>query len=223
MPASRSNEPAKSPEHSGGGNPKPATGASTDIPEIDDLLARLDKRDVHELNQAPVRGVVSDYGQIHSIDLPPGWIESTEKFVSGVGTRSLRMFHPPEAPSAALCFYYRGLRITAQDGEHFRRLLHEPAHRLTDQEVSSVGLVLRDKSAPAEFTISNARTEDINKKRVLIVEGTYTRLQQDVFHIFLDSDGTGTAVQEIYFQAPSELYLNYLTDAKAALYSIEWR
>lgn len=223
MPASRSKEPGKPPEHSVGDNVRSAAGTFADLPEIDELLARLDKRDVHYLNQARVLGVLSDHGQIHSIDLPTGWIESTERFVSGVGTRSYRIFHPPGAPAARLCFYYRGLRLTSPEGGKFTRILEEPAHKLRDQELSSVAPVLRDKSDRTEFTLREARTADLGTKRVLIVEGTYTQTEQEVLHIFVDSDGTGTAVQEIYFQAPRDLYSQYAAHAKVAINSIKWK
>jgi len=193
------------------------------FPSIDELLARLDRRDVHEMNPAPVKGVLSDYGQIHAIDLPYGWIESDKKHVSGVGTRSFRMFHPPDVPAVMLCFYYRGLRISAAAGENFRKLLDQPAHRLTAPEIASITTVIRDKSDPKEFAVADARTEDSDKRRVLIVEGNYVRSGEKVINVFVDTDGSGTAVQEIYFQAPSNQYSDYFSTAKAAIYSIKWK
>jgi hypothetical protein len=175
------------------------------------------------MNAAPVRGAVSDYGQIHAIDLPRDWIESEEKYISGVGTRSFRMFHPPAVPDVMLCFYYRGLRICAADGAVFRALLDRPAHGLTEPEMASIASVLREKGDGKKFEVQNARTEEINKKRVLIVEGRYLQSGEKAINLFLDTDGTGTAVQEVYFVAPSSQYSAYFSIARDALYSIKWK
>src|SRR5262245_38088490 len=63
-------------------------------------LQRTRTGDLHKMNRAPIPGAIFDHGQIETIKLPDGWVESEEDFYSTVGTRSLRVFHPPNARNA---------------------------------------------------------------------------------------------------------------------------
>ncbi len=186
-------------------------------------LPRRKTGDAHKMNQAPIRGAIFDHGQIETIELPDGWVESDEDFYSTVGTRSLRVFHPPDTPDAVLCFYYRGLPINAQSGRDFSTVLRRPAHELNLQELALISEVLSDKQSLQTFATSAARTEDVNGKRVLVVEGRYKKNQYEVVHMFVDADGTGRAVQEIYFQAPADKFSLHHEQARAAMRSIKWK
>lgn len=161
-------------------------------------------------------------GQIASMSLPRGWVEG--KTVSGgVGTRSWQEFHPPASPDANLCFYFRGLPASQEGGAAFRAVLDKPAHVLSQSEINSLGEVLRGKNDPTDFTAVMIRTEDLNGKKVLMVSGRLNRTQEDLHEILLDTRGDGKTVQEIYFQAPKDLYMKYIKDVKDSFKSIEWK
>ncbi len=59
---------------------------------------------------------------------------------------------------------------------------------------------------------------------VLLVEGSY----KDKDHtgsktIYVDSDGTGSALQEISYSAPGKDYAAHASEAEKALKSISWK
>ncbi|HEY9868983.1 MAG TPA: hypothetical protein V6D08_07440 [Candidatus Obscuribacterales bacterium] len=169
-----------------------------------------------------IPGSLQDHGQIQRMSIPAGWQEGPSS-INGAGTSHFREFHPREDPQVKLCFYYRGLRTSREAAKNFRDVLDKPPHVLSSAELASLKETLRDRGNPRDFKVLTAQTEDINGKRVLVVEGTYTGIQQDARAILVDSDGTGSAVQEIYFQAPKGDYLRYLKTAKDSMKSIRWK
>jgi hypothetical protein len=167
-------------------------------------------------------GTITNHGQIAKMTLPAGWEEGPSTS-GGIGTRSFREVHPIADPDAKLCFYYRGLPTSAEAGKSFRTVLDKPPHILTRAEIGSLNEVLRGKNDPTVFSPVMIKTEDINGKRVLTVNGRLNEKQADVKSILIDADGSGTVVQEVYFQAPKELYLRYMKAARDAMESIEWK
>jgi hypothetical protein len=167
---------------------------------------------------------IRNLGQIKDITLPKGWVGGEPyQFVGGVGARSFREVHPDAQPGSTLGFYYRGLPIGEEAAVNFHNLIEKPAHMLTQAELSSLHEVLRDKAGPKDFTPMVARTEDINGKRVLVIEGRYRELQEDTFAVFIDASGDGRAVQEVYYQAAKDNYLDNLKAARDAIRSIRWK
>lgn len=167
---------------------------------------------------------MEDYGQISQMQIPADWVEGGPyEFRGGMGTRSFREMHPRADSGAKLCFFYRGLPVKEHSAAAFREVLSKPAHVLVPSEIKVLGEVMRDKSASGEFISVVARTEDINGRRVLVVEGRYIQSQHDVFAYYVDSDGSGKFVQEIYFHAPKEKYLQFSRQAREAMKSIQWK
>ena len=167
---------------------------------------------------------IKNLGQINDITLPEGWVGGEPyRFTSSVGSRSFRAIHPADQPGICLGFYYRGLPVSNESANNFNSLLAKSSHVLTAAEVLSVSEILRDKSSRQDFTIMVARTEDINGKRVLVVEGRYKEINEDAFAIFIDASGDGKAVQEVYYQAPKATYLIYLKAARDAIRLIKWK
>lgn len=161
-------------------------------------------------------------GQIDEMKLPSGWQEGPEAKPTG-GSSLYREFHPADHPDVKLNFYYRGRRISEQAGKTFHDLLQKPAHILQGAELDGLKEVLRDKSNPESFKTLMAKTEDIAGKRVLVVEGHYPASDLETRSLFIDSDGTGTAVQEVFYQAPRADYSKYLPAANTAIKSIIWK
>jgi len=125
---------------------------------------------------------------------------------------------------AVLSFYYRGKRCNDYSGKAFLKTLKAPPHELTDDEFATLQEIMRVKNSKV-FTKKSARTEDINGKRVLVVEGTQEKgkpEEKEEKSLFIDSDGTGTAVQEVFFLAPLNKYREHLAEVNKALSSINW-
>lgn len=113
--------------------------------------------------------------------------------------------------------------MSAPSAEAFHDVLAKPAHVLSSPELKSIAEVLDAKSDASVFNTLSARTESLNGKSVLIVEGRYKEKQVDTYALFLDSDGTGGAVQEVYYQAPKADFMSKLKAAKEALKTVEWK
>ena len=166
---------------------------------------------------------IYDHGQIRHMSIPPGWEEGEPEAYLGIGYRSFREVHPMLDPAAKLCFFYRGGPIRPLPGERFHALITSPAHMLSFSEIKTLGEVLRDRQSPTDFAMTMARTEDISGKRVLVVEGRYLDANDETRALFVDADLTGRVIQEIYFQAPRQLYLRYGRLVRDMMNSIAWR
>jgi hypothetical protein len=140
-----------------------------------------------------------------------------------MGTDVLREFAPQGNDTIKLSFYYRGRRIGATTGSRFVDVLSRPERQLSVQEKEAIGLVLRDASDPEWFELKSLRTIRLKGKSVLLYEGSWKKSGLADMGIFIDADGTGTAVQEIHFVAPEKDYQACLQRVSQALESIEWK
>lgn len=166
---------------------------------------------------------VKAHGQIASMALPLGWLEAPDNPRSDMDAATLRKFHPEGLSDIQLCLYYRGMPMSEHAAAEFHGLLCGQAHSLTRSEIRSVEGALEGLGNETVFDILSARTEDLNGKLVLIVEGRWKEIDTDTYHILLDADGTGAQVQEIYFAAPRSQYPSRIQEAKAAIKSIAWK
>jgi len=166
---------------------------------------------------------LTNHGQIASMDMPAGWAEGPAKTYTGAGTRSFREFHSPDIPDAKICLYYRGLPVQPNSAQTFREVLAKPPHTLDESEISALKEVLRDRGDTEQFHLRDIRTEDLNSRRVLVVEGTYDRIQQDTYAVCIDADGSGRFVQEIYYLAPFIDFVASKADVDDAFRSISWK
>src|SRR4030095_3116550 len=143
-------------------------------------------------------------GQVEMMKLPAGWVSGAEKGRTEAAY-SYKEFHPEEGPDSMICFFYRGRRAGQDSSKSFRDVLAKPPHALTASEIESIGQILRDKRDPKDFKMTSCRTEDVNGRRVLVVQGRYNEIQEDALAMLIDADKdpAGSAVQEIFFQAPA--------------------
>jgi hypothetical protein len=209
----------------------PSAAAESKHPEIQgsqqqmqqEAALLLDQWLLEESAGANPNPEMRNHGQIAEMTLPVGWVEAPPyRFRGGVGMRSFRKVYPPEAPQVVLGFYYRGLPTTEESARGFHAILSEPPHALRHPELNALAEVLRDKAHREDFAARTVRTEDVNGKRVLVVQGTYTIIQEDCLEIFVDARRDGAVIQEIFFQAPTAEFRQYLPAAKRAFQSIIW-
>jgi hypothetical protein len=159
-------------------------------------------------------------GQIKSMDLPDGWVECLSE--KRTASDFLREFRAPESAEVKLSFYYRGKRIAPGGAADFLQVLSLPDHELSQEEFDSVDLVIRNASDPDFFLLSSSRTETINGKRVLLVEGIWKNGGLVDMGVFIDSDKTGSAVQEVHYQAPQKDYEHFVEEVENSLKTIVW-
>ncbi|HEY9715418.1 MAG TPA: hypothetical protein V6C72_18235 [Chroococcales cyanobacterium] len=186
-----------------------------------DALKKFEGKDATGCDE-PKTVQMKDHGQIKEMALPKGWVDGIES-AGQQGTESFKEVHPKDAPDATLCFYYRGLPMTECSADTFKSILDKPPHVLSTSEIKSLSEVLRGKDNPDSFAAVMIKTEDLNGKRVLMVNGRLKDTQEDLQGVLVDADGSGKFVQEIYFQAPKDLYMRYNKEARQALKSIEWK
>jgi hypothetical protein len=168
--------------------------------------------------------MLKDHGQIDEMSLPDSWFEGEPEPYTTLGTRSYRWVHPPDVHDVRINFFYRGLSIAPESAEAFRNLLQRPAQSsLTWQDLAPIAEILRDMANPEDFALANASTERVNGKMVLVVRGKYRVIEHDTFEIFVDADGTGRYIQEIFFKGPSDSFHRFFSTAQKSLRSIRWK
>lgn len=155
---------------------------------------------------------------IKTIDLT-GWEQDPDTHVDG---RALN-FHLPEASKVQLTFHYRDRSLDADSQRSFAKLLSKPAHELTLQEREEIEMVLRYVSEPEYFGFSNIRTETLNGKMVLLIEGIWKKSRLSTYGIFVSTDANASAVEEIHFVAPHTTFQQFSAKAKQAFNSITWK
>ena len=158
-------------------------------------------------------------GQVESMNVPSGWVKrASVKLPAGAG---LVEYNPVGHPDIRLNSFYRGHRISDDGAKAFKDCLNEPPHLLKPNELQGLAEAMRDKAYDFKGT---AKTEDLNGKRVLVVEGRYNdEKKTNSQTIFVDADGTGSAVQEISFTACDKDYTANLMKAEKAFKSIIWK
>ncbi len=165
---------------------------------------------------------LNEHGQIKHMEMPGGW-QAGPDYSKRLHSGTYQEFHPPGQEDCQLGFYYRGRRTSESAGELFKNTLDQEPHQLSGAEYASLQEIVRDKAKSADFTLKGAHTEELNGKMVLVVEGRYNANQNDAKHVFLDADGTGTAVQELFFQAPKDKFGKYIGASDRAMKTINWK
>lgn len=199
--------------------PRPAEAPKqADIERIDSEV-----RESFDPLAPEVENEVLDRGEVRRMVLPKGWILGEVRDKGEEKQYSYATFHPREAANVLLWYFYRGYKMNEREASEFKQVLDKPAHMLTAPETRSVAQIIRDKSDPDNFRLMAAKTEEINGKKVLVVEGRYVEADDDAYSIYIDADRLGRTVQELHFRAPKDQYHRYLKDAKSAFGSIAWK
>ena len=160
-----------------------------------------------------------NHGQIAQIQLPDGWVEIEVKR-HDFEQASLKEF---EKNGGHVCFFHRGLPTSESAARTFVQVLSQAPHHLGAGEIAGLSETLSDTADEDEFKILDARTEDWNDRRVLVIEGRWQKDKLDMIKFFIDARGDGSVVQEIYFFASASTYAALLPEIKAALRSIKWK
>ncbi|MBZ0186660.1 MAG: hypothetical protein K8F91_10460 [Candidatus Obscuribacterales bacterium] len=165
---------------------------------------------------------VTNIGQIARLTLPTGF-EPGVKRAGTSGNNFFAEYHLASDPDVLLYFEYRGARMSKASSDSFRQLLEGPAHHIKADQLQEFGELLSDKRNPKDFRVDVARTQDLNGKRVLVVEGRYLKHDLQARTIYIDADGSGSAVQEVTFQTPPDKVNQHFLSGVQALESIKWK
>ncbi len=165
--------------------------------------------------------MLRNHGQVKTMEIPTSW-QPLEQVDRGTASPSWLSFGPHTLKDVELCLYYRGRPLSGNAQDNLKNLLELPPCQLTTKQLESISEVLRDASLADAFNFLNARTQDWNGRRVIIVEGRWNQMIADRFWMFVPTGPECEAVQEIWFQAPVDQYPAQLKQARQAIGSIKW-
>ncbi|HEY9773670.1 MAG TPA: hypothetical protein V6C81_07650 [Planktothrix sp.] len=162
-------------------------------------------------------------GRIAKMDEPAGWAAGKE-----VARLGYIEYHPSSDPLTKLYTFDRGARLGNEDAKAFADVLYKYGpHTLKADELASLQQhgIFRDKGPDSDFMPLMAKTEDINGRRVLVLEGTFKDDNLHVRTAYIDADSKkdGSVIQELTYQAPAPVYLKNLPAARKAVQSILWK
>lgn len=167
--------------------------------------------------------VVKKYGQVEHLKLPSGWNllppERPEWAVIG----NSRQFSFTGDPNCSVVLYDRGVRSSNEAGRKFRDLLAKPPHKLDSKEIQEIKVTLGNMADPNFFELREIRTENLNGKNVLVIDGEWKNSQTQFHGLMIDADGSGSLVQEIFFEATPQSYAERIKEVTDALRKLKWK
>ena len=165
---------------------------------------------------------IEEFGTIARMPLPAGWLPAPQKSRKETDIATLVKFTEPHNPDIQICFHIRGTPISDAQAENFRGVLAKDPHILHGDEWWSIHQVLNRMALSDEFTIASVHTENLNDRKVLVSEGRWKDSDYNMYSVFIDADGSGSVIEEIYYAAPKSDYFMFLTVASQAIKSVEW-
>lgn len=165
---------------------------------------------------------ICNQGIFRRVEIPDGWYLKPLHDPAMIITEAIE-FKMPGEENVSISFFFRGRPESEVAADAFFSLLALPPHELTGDELQECLLVLDNLADEKQFAIASARTENLNGRCVFIVEGSWLPSQIKTKHMFIDTDGDGSIIQEVYFLAPPEKFERYLPLAEATFNSFEWK
>lgn len=167
--------------------------------------------------------IIQDHGQIKVLNLPQEFQEvEIEAEAGALSVNSIKEFQVSGVDDTRLCLYYRGSKVSNQSAQNFKNILAMKPHVLKDGELDSIREILDDVVQSDIFSTLVTATEVIQEKTVLKVEGTWIQQNWNMYAIYIDASGDGSVVQQVYFLAPKDSYLRYVSGIKNSIKSIQW-
>jgi hypothetical protein len=188
-------------------------------PSDDGLKKIMDKINK---NAVPSSQVLKNEGQISKMSIPDGWSRSTVHHTLPASANFVE-YNNDKEKGAKLVTYYRGHKISPSAGKRFHHLLQGGPKELNASEYAGLGEVVRDKAKAADFEVTAQKVVNLNGRKVLLVEGLFKGMNERAHALYIDADGTGEVVQEVFYQAPAAAYEQFKKEADAALNSISWK
>lgn len=164
---------------------------------------------------------VQNDGAIEELNLPPGWHKANEQEqIAGLGSAST--FHKDKAGDSEFVIFNRNQRYD-NDANAFKKVLEKEPHTLSAAEKESMPAILNMYGDPRAFNMHECKTENVNGKSVLIIEGEWTANKNKSLTMLANPDGSGKTVQEIVFKAPSGVYDAEYAKVDKSMKSVQWK
>lgn len=130
-------------------------------------------------------------------------------------------------PDVKLNLFYRGHRMSAGASTSFDKLLKDGnvGDRISNPQAEPLNEVLDDKGNPANFRVMSAKIEELDGRKVLMVEGEYTKegLRSRTYYVNApDTVRPGSVVQEITYLAPNAEYDSHLLKVNRSIKALKW-
>jgi len=164
-----------------------------------------------------------EFGQFSDLEVPGKWIRQ-RKQAGSVMSSCFLQFQLENEPQTLLCYYTRGFPAGISATSAFREIMAKRPHALDMQERQSILEILRDKSPAKDFKITSLRTIDLDGRRTLIVEGTFTLSNLNCVCMFIDG-GEGTnkcMIEEVSYIAPRTNYYLHYASVTRAFNKVTW-
>lgn len=157
-----------------------------------------------------------DYGPIKRMLLPDHWkkLPNPDDFTI--------KYCRNDDKDVEIYFFFRGKPASKTTASQFCAVLAKPPHKLDAEELLDLEVVIRDASEDVYFTLTDARTEILSGLMVYVVRGHWKLSEVDSLGIFVDCDGDGKIIEEIYYLAPPDRFEKHLLEVREILNSIEW-
>ena len=164
---------------------------------------------------------ILNIGAVDEMKLPTGWLKGAEKQkIGGLGTS--KQFLAPDKSDVEITFFDRGTRYKA-NADAFKSMLDKAPHIVSPAELQSISTILGNYNDSRAFQMNSCKTESINGKNVLVIEGQWKATGHKSYSVIANPDGKGESVQEIYFKAPATEYANQLGAAQQSFKTIKWK
>jgi hypothetical protein len=164
----------------------------------------------------PAAAVMSD-GRL-AMRMPTNW-QLVENGHLPMGTSSMGC-RPKDNPQVELNIFYGGPSFDMDAARKFHELLEKPPHLLSSAELKAVGDTLGNKADHQYFKILSAKTEELNGRTVLSIEGNYTQWPISAQVKYVDSGHDGSSVRAVSYTAPTKDYAKYLLQANKSFKSL---
>lgn len=160
---------------------------------------------------------ILEEGQIKHMQLPDGWADdATQENKLGF----IRSFKSPDCDKVQICHFTKHQLLSLQSNPIFVSLLAMPPHILDEAEWSSIALATYPAGNKRVFDLKESRTETLNGKTVLIIEGFW---KEPKLHTYKIVSSMERQVEKVYFEAPPEAFFRFLPLVQEAFNTIVWQ
>jgi serine/threonine protein phosphatase PrpC len=189
------------------------------------ILAMLTLAAVVTRKYAEVRStIVVSHQLIKKMTLPRGWVAVTPPGGEIGRPDQQQEYSPVDEPDVRINIQDCVGAAGSRSGGELRAAIGSPEGPVDGRQIESIlGSVPGRGCQTPSFRTSNAWTEDLKGKRVLIVEAHCSSPYYRTYSVILPSgDDSSIWAREITYSAPERRYDNHLNAFKQALQTIEW-
>ncbi|CAN5575910.1 hypothetical protein BH11CYA1_BH11CYA1_21030 [soil metagenome] len=193
----------------------------------------FEKEGNHSMNE---NHKVTEEGSIRRLAMPKHWQQAMPDISdnkSMIGAPMLTEYNPEGDRATKMCYWNRafgGTKESTETAANFTRVLSQEPHHLNQQELKSLqNLIGNGVYANTDsYEVLHAETKKIHGRTVLAVESAYKENPSQPqgrrsYGVFINSDGSGRYVEQVYFAAPERTYNSNLKEAVDCINSIKWR